>query len=131
MTTSTPLPPADPASETSSADPAAGTSPVEPVEMSSETSKVEPIETPAAPRPILAIIGLVLSIASIVLGQALLAVAGVVLGFVSRRQEPNGRTPAIWAIVLGFVALFGWLALLLLGAAIVTPVALFGFVAGL
>ncbi len=92
---------------------------------------VGPVDASAATTtPTLAIVGLILSIASIVFGQGVLAIAGVVLGFLSRRREPNGRTPAIWAIVLGLVSLFGWLVLLVVGVAVVTPFALFGVLTG-
>ena len=35
----------------------------------------------------------------------LLGVAGVVLGFLSRKSEPAARTLALWGIILGFVGI--------------------------
>jgi hypothetical protein len=80
------------------------------------------VESTAAPTPAEAgntysVIGLVLSILSIPLGMGPLAIAGVVLGFVGRSKEPAAVTTANWAIVVGFLSLFGWV-LLAVGAAL-------------
>jgi hypothetical protein len=64
------------------------------------------------------VLGLVLSILSIPLGMGPLAIAGVILGFVGRTKEPAAVTTANWAIIVGFLSLFGWI-LLGLGAALV------------
>ncbi len=69
----------------------------------------------------LSVASLVLSILSIPLGQGVLAVVGIVLGFVARRREPAAVTTANWGIVVGFVALFGWLVLALFGLISVLP----------
>ena len=53
------------------------------------------------------IVSLALGIAGILLGQAVLAAAAVVLGFVARSREPQGIATANWGLVLGFVGLFG------------------------
>lgn len=55
------------------------------------------------------VVGLVLSILSIPLGMGPLAIAGVILGFVGRSKEPAAVTTANWAIVVGFLSLFGWI----------------------
>lgn len=55
------------------------------------------------------VVGLVLSILSIPLGMGPLAIAGVILGFVGRTKEPAAVTTANWAIVVGFLSLFGWI----------------------
>jgi hypothetical protein len=59
----------------------------------------------------LSLTGLVLSIISIPTGMAPLAIVGVVLGFVGRRDEPAARTLSTWAIITGLVSLFGWIIL--------------------
>lgn len=55
----------------------------------------------------LSIVSLVLGISGILLGQGILAVAAIVLGFVARSREPHALTTANWGLVLGFVGLFG------------------------
>jgi hypothetical protein len=90
--------------------------------MSTET--ITPaVDQAASPAPATAgnsysVVGLVLSILSIPLGMGPLAIAGVILGFVGRSKEPAAVTTANWAIVVGFLSLFGWI-LLGLGAAFV------------
>jgi hypothetical protein len=74
----------------------------------------------AAPTRTLGILSLVGGIASIVFGQTILIpVAAIILGFLSRRQEPGARTFANWGIALSFVGLFGWV-VVLFGAALLT-----------
>lgn len=89
-----------------------------------------PAESPVTSAPVTSaapagntysVLGLVLSILAIPLGMAPLAIAGVVLGFVGRKQEPAAITTANWAIVVGLVALFGWILLGIIGAALVAP----------
>lgn len=63
---------------------------------------------PAAPTPGLSIASLVLGVSSIFLGVILVApIAGLVLGILGLRREPQGRTMAIWGIVLNAVTLAG------------------------
>jgi len=69
---------------------------------------------------------LVLGIASIPTGLALAGIAAIVLGFVARSREPQGRTMANWGIALGFVGLFGWLIFAIIGFAFFAPFALWG-----
>lgn len=87
-----------------------------------ETSPSDEAGTPglaeAAPSTALSILSLVLSIVSIPTGWFLIAVAGVVLGFMARRREPAGQRLAFWGILIGFVALFWWVAFALVGGAI-------------
>ena len=61
----------------------------------------------AATTNTLSIVSLALGIAGILLGQALLAVAAIVFGFVARSREPQGIATANWGLVLGFVGVFG------------------------
>lgn len=70
------------------------------------------------------VLGLVLSILSIPLGMGPLAIAGVVLGFIARTKEPAHVTTANWAIIAGFVSLFGWIVLAIAGAVLFLPWAL-------
>jgi len=83
-------------------------------------------EAPAAPTPVLSIFSLVAGAASILFGQTFfLPIAAIVLGFIARRREQNGHLMSTIGIILGFVMLFGWLAILLLGASLFLPFALF------
>lgn len=84
-----------------------------------------PSQTAAfSPNRTLGILSLVGGIASIVFGQTvLIPVAAIVLGFLARQREPYSRAFANWGIVLGFVALFGWVAVLIVGAILALPFA--------
>jgi len=72
------------------------------------------------------VLGLVLSILSIPTGTAVFAVAGIVLGFIGRSKEPTTVTTSNWAIIVGFVSLFGWVLIALLGLALFIPLLLAG-----
>lgn len=75
----------------------------------------------------LSLVSFIGAIASLALGQTIvLPVVAIVLGFVARRQEPAGRTFALWGIILGFVALFGWILAPLAALAVAGPFFLFG-----
>lgn len=81
-----------------------------------------PVTSPAA----LSIFSLVAGAASILFGQTFfLPIAAIVVGFIARRREPNGHTMSTIGIILGFVMLFGWALLLLVGASFFVPLALF------
>ena len=86
-----------------------------------------PVESTAVPATAgartntFSVIALVLSILSIVLAMTPLAIVGIVLGFIGHRDEPSARTTSIWAIVLGFVSLFGWMVLGLVAAGFALP----------
>jgi hypothetical protein len=86
-----------------------------------------PVESTAAPATAgtttntFSVIGLVLSVLSIVVAMTPLAIVGIVFGFIGHRNEPAGRTMSIWAIVVGFVSLFGWLLVALAAAGIALP----------
>ncbi|AYF96879.1 DUF4190 domain-containing protein [Protaetiibacter intestinalis] len=69
----------------------------------------------------LSISSLVLGIVSIPTGLAVAAIVAIVLGFIARGREPQGRTTANWGIVLGFVGLFGWVLFAVLGFAAALP----------
>lgn len=90
-----------------------------------ETTATPPqaASTDAAPANRMSLIGLILSIVSIPTGFAPLAIVGVVLGFIGYRDEPTARTMATWAIVTGFVSLFGWIVLGLSALAFALPIA--------
>ena len=85
------------------------------------------VETAAAPAVVspprtLSIVGFVLGIVSLVTGQAvIMPAAAIILGVLGYRQEPAGRTFSIFAIVLGSIALFGWMILGALGLAFALP----------
>ena len=76
-------------------------------------------------------LGLVLSILSIPTGMGPLAIAGVVLGWIARSKEPASVTTANWAIVIGLISLFGWIALATIGFALFAPFALGAWAIGL
>ena len=80
-----------------------------------------------SPPRTLSIVGFVLGLVSLVTGQAvLLPAAAIVLGILGYRQEPAGRTFAIFAIVLGGLSLFGWMIIGALGLAFALPFMAFG-----
>ncbi len=74
----------------------------------------------------LSVVSLVLGIAGILLGQALMAIAAIVLGFVARTREPHAITTANWGLVLGFVGLFGGFVLGILAFFGLGPILLLG-----
>jgi hypothetical protein len=76
------------------------------------------------------VLGLVLSILSIPTGTAPFAIAGIVLGFVGRSKEQANQTTSNWAIIVGFVSLFGWVILAMLGLALLIPLVLSGWADG-
>jgi hypothetical protein len=70
----------------------------------------------------LSVLALIGGIASIVFGQTvLIPIVAIVLGIVGYRQEPLGRTYAVWGIVLSALALFGWVIVGLVGLAVAVP----------
>ena len=93
------------------------------------TTPVAATTTPAvvAPPRTLSIIGFVLGLVSVVTGQAVvLPAAAIVLGILGYRQEPTGRTFSVFAMVLGALALFGWIIVGALGLAFALPFFAFG-----
>jgi len=65
-----------------------------------------PATTPAAASttPVLALIGFISAIAGIALGAVIpLSIVAIVLGVMALKREPQGRTLAIWSIVLGAI----------------------------
>lgn len=119
MTDTTSTPTVDPAAEQAAA-PQQTTVPENPYA----------VPAPAAPAASasngFSVSSLVLGIASIPTGLAVAGIAAIVLGFVARGREPQGRTMANWGIVLGFVGLFGWLIFAIIGFAFFAPFALWG-----
>ena len=74
------------------------------------------------PARTLSIVSLVLGIFSIATGQTfILPIAAIVLGVLGYRQEPAGRQFAVWGIIVGAFALFGWLIIGALGFAVALP----------
>jgi hypothetical protein len=94
------------------------------------TDNVAPATKPAAD-PTKAhtygVLGLVLSILSIPTGTAVFAIVGIVLGFFGRSKDTTNQTTSNWAIIVGFVSLFGWVVIALLGLALFIPLALSGW----
>jgi len=84
-----------------------------------------PDATPTSRSKTMAVLSLVFGIVSIVLSPflpilwILLAIAAVVLGFLSRKRE-NARTMALVGIILGFVGIAANIASMVLGAMIAT-----------
>ncbi len=84
-----------------------------------------PTPATAAPSQALSILSVVVAAASIVFGHFfVLPITAIVLGFVARTREPQARTLSTVGIVLGFVVLFGWIAILAIGAAVFVPLAI-------
>lgn len=77
---------------------------------------------------ILSTLALIAGITSIALGQTFLVpLAAIVLGALGYSREPFGRTFAVWGIVLGAVAMFGWILFAVIGALFVLPFIPFAF----
>ena len=89
------------------------------------TTTQTPVSTPASTAVAtrtLSTIALVAGIASIVFGQSfLIPIAAIVLGVLGYRQEPYGRSFAIWGIVLGAIGAFGWTLFGLIGLVFAAP----------
>lgn len=95
-------------------------------------SSTELPASPAAATPArtLSILSLVAAIASVPLGNiVLLPIAAIVLGFIAWSREPWGRKLSTWGIVLGFVILFWWVAVVALAATVWLPFAFLGHLA--
>lgn len=91
------------------------------------TTAVPATSAVVSPPRTLSIVGFVLGVVSLLTGQAVvLPAAAIILGILGYRQEPAGRTFAIFAIVLGALALFGWLIIGALGLAFALPFMAFG-----
>lgn len=95
--------------------------------VTSTTATTPTVDSAAAPAVVspprtLSIVGFVLGLVSLVTGQAVvLPAAAIILGILGYRQEPAGRTFSIFAIVLGSLALFGWMIIGALGLAFALP----------
>ena len=88
------------------------------------TTEPTPVAAASAPRT-LSILSLIAGIAAIPLGHlVVLPLAAIVLGFLARSREPEGRTFANWGIGLGFALLFWWMAVGALAVAVFAPLAL-------
>ena len=83
-----------------------------------------PAAAPVAAKNTLSLTSLILSIVSIPLGMAPVAIVGIVLGFVAYRDEPQARTLSTFGILTGFLSIFGWV---LLGFAALLFAAPFAF----
>jgi hypothetical protein len=85
------------------------------------TSPAPVAAVPFSARP-LSVLSLIAGLVSIVFGQTFFApLAAIVLGVLGLRQEPAGRSFAIWGIVLGAVALFGWMIFAFVGLVFAAP----------
>ncbi len=82
---------------------------------------IAPAAPVAAPTNGFSLTALGLGIAGIALGQGLLSVAAVVLGFIARNREPGSRIMANWGLVLGFVGVFGGILFGIIGFAAFAP----------
>jgi hypothetical protein len=94
--------------------------------MTTTQSPISTATTPAAAIPFtarpLSILSLIAGIVAIVFGQTFFVpLAAVVLGVLGYRQESTGRAFAVWGIVLGGLALFGWLIFAFVGLAFAAP----------
>lgn len=79
----------------------------------------------------LAVWSLVLGLASIGFGFTFVVpIAGLVLGILSRRREPEGRTMALVGIISSVVMLAGTLVVLAIGVAVVGGAGLLALIPG-
>lgn len=78
--------------------------------------------TTIAPARTLSILSLVAALVSIPLGHlVILPITAIVLGFIARSREPEGRLLSLWGIIVGFVLLFWWLIVGAVAASFVVP----------
>ena len=92
------------------------------------TTTENPAPSTSAPARTLSILSLVAAVASVPLGHiVVLPIAAIILGFIAREREPEARTLANWGIGVGFVLLFGWIAIWAVAAAFWLPFALLHF----
>ena len=93
----------------------------------SAASAVEPTtaSVPATTTNGLSIASLVLGVAGIVAGFWFASIAAIVVGFLARTREPQSRTMTNWGLVLGFVGAFWWVAVGIVGLAVLAPFAAF------
>lgn len=93
-------------------------------------SSYRPVETGI--RSPLAVWSLVLGLSSIAFGFTFFVpIAGIVLGVLSRRREPEGRTMALVGLISSAVMLLGSLVALAIGLAVVVPAGVLGLLHGL
>ena len=89
-----------------------------------------PVVHSATTNQTLGILSLIGGILSLVFGQTIvLPVVAIVLGFMARNREPASRSYAFWGILLSFIALFGWIiviVIVLLASAFSLPFLLTG-----
>lgn len=86
---------------------------------------------PTTVRSPLAVWSLVLGLASLGFGFTFVVpIAGLVLGVLSRRREPEGRTMALVGIVSSVVMLVGTLVALAIGVAVVGGAGLLALIPG-
>ena len=81
-----------------------------------------------APERTLSTLALIAGIVSIVFGQTFFVpIAAIVLGVLGYQRELAGRAFAVWGIVLGAVALFGWVLFAFVGTLFIIPFIPFAF----
>ena len=86
------------------------------------TQTPTPTATTLAPARTLSILSLVAALVSIPLGHLIvLPIVAIVLGFIARAREPEGRLLSLWGIIVGFVLLFWWLIAGAIAASFVVP----------
>ena len=125
MTSTAPTPPTEPRSDTPVV---LQRTPDE--SFTSANPYARPGYTPGEPSSgrLLGLLSFIGGIASLVFGQTvILPIAAIILGHYARRREPNGRTFGTWGIVLGWFALLGWLAVIILGIIFAAPIFLFAW----
>ena len=87
-----------------------------------------PTPTALSSERILSTLALIAGVTSIALGQTFFVpLAAIVLGALAYSREPFGRAFAVWGIVLGALAMFGWILVAVLGALFVLPFIPFAF----
>lgn len=92
------------------------------------TATSQPAPRALTPERTLSTLALVSGIVSIVFGQTFFVpIAAIVLGVLGYQRELAGRAFAVWGIVLGAVALFGWVLFAIVGALFVLPFIPFAF----
>jgi uncharacterized membrane protein (UPF0136 family) len=75
-----------------------------------------------APTKTLSLLSFIAGVAGFLMAHTVVVpVAAIVLGFLARAKEPTPHPFATWGIVLGFVALFGWIVVALLAASFALP----------
>lgn len=94
----------------------------------------QPVSAPAGPQPVMSIMSLVIGGSALLIGAPFaMSIAGLVLGFLALKAEPQGRTMAIAGIITNGVAILMGIFALIISLVVLVVVSLMplGLLAGI